>query len=216
VTTSSSRTAVAFQSGARTQLTGLVAFLGVLQGIVVAVLLSVGWIFQRAWSPHSAVLGKPAGVPGWHDVDRYADTRQVPGMLIVRWSAPLFFANSTQFRDRIRDLVAAADPTPRWVVVAAEPITDIDTTAGTMLMGLHEELDAAGIHFAFAELQTAVREAISGYQEVGDPAWHFYGSVTEAVETFRAGAVDASAPEAAPVVAARAKPGASGGAAPGD
>jgi high affinity sulfate transporter 1 len=248
VTTSSSRTAVALQSGARTQLTGLVAaalvlamlvlvpglvqampqpvlaavvisasislfdaaglrwlyharrgefllalacilgvaFLGVLQGIVVAVLLSVAWIFQRAWSPYSTVLGKPPGVPGWHDVRRYPGAQPVPGMLIVRWSAPLFFANATQFRDRIRGLVATADPAPRWVVVAAEPIADIDTTAGAMLIDLHAELSAAGIHFAFAELQTAVREAIARYRRPDDPkAWHFYASVTEAVEAFQ-------------------------------
>jgi high affinity sulfate transporter 1 len=248
VTTSSSRTAVAFQSGARTQLTGLVAaalvlamllfvpglvqampqpvlaavvisasislfdavglrwlyrvrrsefllalacilgviFLGVLQGIVVAVLLSVGWIFQRAWSPHSAVLGKPPDVPGWHDVERYEDSRQVPGMLILRWSAPLFFANATQFRDRIRKLVQDADPPPRWVVVAAEPIADIDTTAGAMLIELHEELQAAGVHFVFAELQSAVRDDIVRYRQAdGSGAWHFYASVTEAVEAFR-------------------------------
>jgi high affinity sulfate transporter 1 len=248
VTTSSSRTAVAFQTGARTQLTGLVAaalvlamlvagpglvsampqpvlaavvitasislfdaagmrwlygvrrpefalalasalgvaLLGVLPGIVLAVLLSVGWVFKRAWSPHSAVLGKPAGVPGWHDVERYPDSRQVPGMLILRWSAPLFFANATQFRDRMRAFVAAADPAPRWVVVAAEPIADIDTTAGTMLIELHAELSAAGIHFAFAELQTAVRESIARYRPPDDPkAWHFYASVTEAVEAFQ-------------------------------
>jgi MFS superfamily sulfate permease-like transporter len=248
VTTSSSRTAVSLQSGARTQLTGLVAaslvlvmlvfvpglvqdmpqpvlaavvitasislfdaaglrwlyqvrrsefalaltcvlgvaFLGVLQGIVVAVLLSVGWVFQRAWSPYFTVLGKPTGVPGWHDVRRYPGTQQVPGMLIVRWSAPLFFANATQFRDWIRELVANADLPPRWLVVAAEPITDIDTTAGAMLVELHEELDAAGIHFAFAELQSAVRDAIVRYrQPAGTDTWHFFASVTEAVEAFR-------------------------------
>jgi MFS superfamily sulfate permease-like transporter len=175
-----------------------VIFLGVLQGIVVAVLLSVGWIFQRAWSPHSAVLGKPPGVPGWHDVERYEDARQVPGMLILRWSAPLFFANATQFRDRIRDLVQTTDPPPRWVVVAAEPIADIDTTAGAMLIELHDELDRAGIHFAFAELQTAVREAILGYQEAGARTWHFFASVTEAVETFRGDSGDVSAPGRGP------------------
>jgi MFS superfamily sulfate permease-like transporter len=107
-------------------------------------------------------------------------------MLILRWSAPLFFANATQFRDRMRAFVAAADPAPRWVVVAAEPIADIDTTAGTMLIELHAELSAAGIHFAFAELQTAVRESIARYRPPDDPkAWHFYASVTEAVEAFQ-------------------------------
>jgi high affinity sulfate transporter 1 len=225
VSTSGSRTAVAFQSGAKTQLTGLVAaalvllmllivpglvqampqpvlaavviaasislfdvaelrrlyqvrktefalavacalgvmFIGVLQGIVVAVALSVIYIFKRAWAPYSAVLGISPGVPGYHDIRRYPDGQQVPGLLIVRWSAPLFFANANQFRDRIRELVKAADAAPRWVLVAAEPITDVDTTAGAMLADLDLELNAAGTHLAFAELQSGVRDTIVKY-----------------------------------------------------
>ncbi len=247
VSTSGSRTAVAFQSGARTQLTGLVAaalviamllfvpglvqampqpvlaavviaasvslldvaelrrlfrvrktefalaiacalgvmFVGVLEGIVVAVVLSVTYIFKRAWSPYSTVLGKTPAVPGWHDIRRYPDVEQVPGLLIVRWSAPLFFANATQFRDRIRELVKAATPPPRWVLVAAEPITDIDVTAGAMLADLDLELNAAGIHLAFAELQSEVRDTIVRYgllQMIDEG--HLYGSVKDGVKAF--------------------------------
>ncbi len=248
VSTSGSRTAVAFQSGAKTQLTGLVAaalvlamllfvpglvqampqpvlaavvisasislfdlaelrrlfrvrkvefalavvcalgvmFVGVLQGIVIAVALSALYIFKRAWAPYSAVLGIDPGTPGYHDMRRYPDATQVPGLLIVRWSAPLFFANASQFRDRIRALVRDSTPPPQWVLVAAEPITDIDTTAGTMLADLDIELNNAGIHLAFAELQSAVRDTIVRYGllETVDEG-HFYRSVTEAVEAFR-------------------------------
>ncbi len=248
VSTSSSRTAVAVQSGAKTQLTGLlaaalvlamlvlvpglvqdmpqpvlaavviaasislfdvaelrrlaqvrrtefalavacaggVAILGVLEGIVVAVVLSVGYIFKRAWQPYSTILGKPAGVPGYHDLQRYPDAETVPGLLIVRWAAPLFFANATVFRDRIRQLVKDSDPPPAWVLVAAEPITDIDTTAGSVLADLDLELNAAGIHLAFAELQSEVRDAIVRYGllEIIDQG-HLYPSVTEAVKAFR-------------------------------
>jgi MFS superfamily sulfate permease-like transporter len=107
-------------------------------------------------------------------------------MIILRWSAPLFFANANVFRDRIRELVAFADTKPTWVLVAAEPITDIDTTAGAMLADLDLELNAAGIHLAFAELQSDVREAIVRYGllETIDQA-HLYPSVTEAVKAFR-------------------------------
>ena len=259
VSTSGSRTAVSFQSGAKTQLTGIVAaalvllmllvapglvqampqpvlaaviiaasislfdvaelrrlfrvrrgefalavacalgvaLVGVLQGIVIAVALSAVYIFQRAWSPYSTVLGKTAGLPGWHDVARYPDTTQVSGLLIVRWSAPLFFANANQFRDRIRSLVKAATPPPRWVIVAAEPIGDIDTTAGTMLADLDLELNSAGIHLAFAELQSSVRETIVRYGLLSTiDEEHFYGSVTEAVDACRAD-MSPSSPEAA-------------------
>ncbi len=245
VSTSGSRTAVAFQSGAKTQLTGLVGaalvllmllfvpglvqampqpvlaavviaasislfdlaelgrlsrvrktelalaigcalgvmFVGVLEGIVIAVALSVIYIFKRAWAPYSAVLGKAPDVPGWHDIARYPDAEQIPGLLIVRWSAPLFFANANQFRDRIRELVKAAATPPQWVLVAAEPITDIDTTAGAMLADLDLELNSAGIHLAFAELQSSVRDTIVRYGllETIDEG-RFYRSVPEAVE----------------------------------
>jgi MFS superfamily sulfate permease-like transporter len=125
-------------------------------------------------------------VPGYHDIRAYPDAEQVPGILIVRWSAPLFFANANQFRDRIRELVKAAVPPPRWVLVAAEPITDIDTTAGAMLADLDLELNSAGIHLAFAELQTDVRRMIVKYgllETIEEDS--FYRSVSEAVEALR-------------------------------
>jgi high affinity sulfate transporter 1 len=248
VSTSGSRTAVAAQSGAKTQLTGLiaaglvlamllvvpglvqsmpqpvlaaviiaasislfdlaalrrlfrvrkmefalavacglgVAFIGVLEGIVVAVALSVIYIFKRAWAPYSAVLGKAPSVPGFHDIRTHPDAQQVPGILILRWSAPLFFANANQFRDRIRDLVKTAARPPQWVLIAAEPITDIDTTAGAMLRDLDLELNSTGIHLAFAELQSGVREMIVTYGllETIDED-RFYPSVSAAVEALR-------------------------------
>jgi MFS superfamily sulfate permease-like transporter len=163
-----------------------VMFIGVLQGIVVAVVLSMAYIFKRAWAPYSTVLGKDPDVPGWHDTQRYPAAEQIPGLIVVRWSAPLFFANANQFRDRIRELVKAADTPPRWVLVAAEPITDIDTTAGAMLLDLDLELNAQGIHLAFAELHSAVRDSIVRYGllETIDQG-HLYGSVTEGVEAFQ-------------------------------
>jgi MFS superfamily sulfate permease-like transporter len=160
-------------------------FIGVLEGIVVAVVLSVIYIFKRAWSPYSTVLGKTPAVPGWHDIRRYPDAEQVPGLLIVRWAAPLFFANANQFRDRIRELVKSSTPTPRWVLVAAEPITDIDVTAGAMLADLDLELNAAGVHLAFAELQSDVRDTIVRYgllQTIDEG--HLYGSVKDGVKAF--------------------------------
>jgi MFS superfamily sulfate permease-like transporter len=163
-----------------------VMFVGVLPGIVIAVVLSVLYIFKRTWAPYSAVLGKPPGVPGYHDVRSYPDAEQIPGLLIVRWSAPLFFANANQFRDKIRDLVKASSSTPRWVLVAAEPITDIDTTAAAMLTDLDIELNSAGIHLAFAELQTAVRDAITRYGLLETiEEGRFYRSVSEAVEALQ-------------------------------
>ena len=86
-----------------------VAVIGVLEGIVIAVALSVLYIFKRAWQPHSAVLGKPDGVAGYHDLRRFPEGARVPGLVIVRWSAPLFFANANLFRETIRDAVQTSE-----------------------------------------------------------------------------------------------------------
>jgi MFS superfamily sulfate permease-like transporter len=131
------------------------------------------------------VLGQAPGVPGYHDIRRYPDAEQVAGLLILRWSAPLFFANANQFRGRVRELVKAADTPPSGVLVAAEPITDIDTTADAMLADLDLELNSAGIHLAFAELQSSVRDysVRYGLLETIDEG-HLYGSVNEAVAAF--------------------------------
>ncbi len=140
-----------------------VALLGVLVGIGVSVGLAVLDFLRRAWRPHDAVLGRAPGVKGYHDVLRYPDARQVPGLVLFRWDAPLFFANAAAFRDRVREVVAAADPPAGWVVVAAEPITDVDTTAAEMIEELDEELRLRGVELAFAELKDPVRDRLLSY-----------------------------------------------------
>ena len=112
-----------------------VALLGVIEGIFIAVALSLLNFIRRAWRPHYAVLGRADEVKGYHDVTRYPDARRVPGLVLFRWDAPLFFANAEEFADEVRQAIASS-PTPvRWVVVAAEPITDLDTTAADVLEG---------------------------------------------------------------------------------
>jgi MFS superfamily sulfate permease-like transporter len=115
---------------------------------------------RRAWSPHDAVLGRATGVKGYHDLVFYPDARRIPGLVLYRFDAPLFFANADLFRERVLERVASADPPARWVIIAAEPITDIDTTASAALVELHEELDQAGIVLGFGELKDFVRERL--------------------------------------------------------
>ena len=92
------------------------------------------------WRPHSAVLGRAEGVKGYHDITRYPDARRIPGLVLFRWDAPLFFANAELFHDRVLDAVATS-PTPvHWLVVAAEPVTSVDVTAADMLAELDETL----------------------------------------------------------------------------
>jgi MFS superfamily sulfate permease-like transporter len=140
-----------------------VAALGVLLGIALAVVVSLLDFLRRAWRPHDAVLGRAAGVKGYHDLARYPDARQVPGLLLYRWDAPLFFANADTFRARLLDAVEAAAAPVRWVVVAAEPVTDVDTTAAEMLEELDAELAARGAELAFAELKDPVKDRLARY-----------------------------------------------------
>ncbi|MEX1173650.1 MAG: SulP family inorganic anion transporter [Chloroflexota bacterium] len=140
-----------------------VVLIGVIEGIFLAVVFSLLLFVRRAWRPHDAVLGRADMVKGYHDLTFYPEARQIPGLLLYRFDAPLFFANADVFRDRIRDRLEASPGTIRWVVVAAEPITDIDTTAATMLEELHEELRGAGIVLAFAELKDPVRARLQAY-----------------------------------------------------
>lgn len=140
-----------------------VATLGVMTGIAVAVAVSLLDVVRRAWRPHDAILGRAPGVKGYHDVTRYPGARQVPGLLLLRWDAPLFFANADTFRSRILDAVGAAHGKVKWVVIAAEPITDVDTTAAEMLEELDKELTARGAELAFAELKDPVRDRLQRY-----------------------------------------------------
>ena len=162
-----------------------VALLGVLQGIAVAVALSILNVFRRAWWPYQTTLGRVEGMPGLHDRELHPEAQLLPGLSVFRFDAPLFFANARTFRDQIR-LLAAAEPRPSWIVIAAEPITDVDTTAADMLKDLDEELNADGTSLVFAELKDPVRDKLEHYELVGplDPA-HFFPTLEAAVDAFR-------------------------------
>ena len=140
-----------------------VALLGVIPGVFVAVGLALADVVRRAWRPYDAVLGRVDGLKGYHDVGRHPEARRVPGLVLLRWDAPLFFANAEVFRDRVRRAVAGS-PTPVvWVVVAAEPVTDVDTTAADALAELHGELAGAGVTLAFAEMKGPVKDELKRY-----------------------------------------------------
>ena len=136
-----------------------VALFGVLQGIVIAVALSIINVFRRAWWPYQTTLGEVAGVPGYHDVTQYSEAAQLDRSVIFRFDAPLIFVNARTFRELVTAL-AHRDPKPDWIIVAAEPITDIDTTACEMLADLIGDLDARGVRLVFAELKDPVRAKV--------------------------------------------------------
>jgi len=182
-----------------------VALLGVLPGIAIAVGLSILNVFRRAWWPYQAVLGRVEGLEGYHDTRSYPASSRLPGLVIYRFDAPLFFANAKTFRDEVLRM-AQADPPPSWILIAAEPMTDVDTTASDVLEDLDETLNARRISLVFAELKDPVRRKIERYglTRTIDPH-HFFPTVDAAVTAFRAGTgadwTPAVQPEAGPTAA---------------
>jgi len=163
-----------------------VALLGVLPGIAIAVALSIFNVFRRTWWPYETVLGRVDGLAGYHDVRSYPRAAHLPGLVIVRFDAPLIFANATTFRDQIRKL-AASEPRPRWILLAAEPLTDVDTTAADMLEDLDQDLNDHGTSLVFAELKDPVRRKIERYglDHSFEPG-HFFPTIEAAVAAFQA------------------------------
>jgi MFS superfamily sulfate permease-like transporter len=162
-----------------------VALLGVLEGIAVAVALSIFNVFRRAWWPYQATLGRLPDLRGYHDRGLHPEAEELPGLVIFRFDAQLVFANARTFREQIRAL-AAREPRPLWILIAAEPITDVDTTAADMLAELDQELNAAGTSLVFAELKDPVRAKLERYELIGplDPD-HFFPTLDAAVDAFR-------------------------------
>jgi MFS superfamily sulfate permease-like transporter len=162
-----------------------VIVLGVLQGVFLAVALSVLNFMRRQWWPHDAVLGRVPGVKGYHDTTDFTEAEQVPGLLLFRFDAPLFFANATIFRARLLGRIDDAKAPVERVIICAEPIIDVDTTAADALAELIAELSARGIELGFAELKHPVREHLERYGLLGgkgDP--QLYPTIGSAVHAF--------------------------------
>jgi high affinity sulfate transporter 1 len=140
-----------------------VAVFGAIPGIGLAIVIAIIEFLWDAWRPYSAVLGRAKGVAGFHDITRYPDARQIPGLVLFRWDAPLFFANAELFKQRVLDTVAKSVAPIRWLVVAAEPITSVDVTAADALAELDDTLHEAGIELCFAELKDPVKDKLKRF-----------------------------------------------------
>ncbi|HVP00818.1 MAG TPA: SulP family inorganic anion transporter [Bryobacteraceae bacterium] len=140
-----------------------VAVFGAIPGIGLAIVIAVIEFLWDGWRPHHAVLGRVDGIEGYHDITRYPNAQLIPGLVLFRWDAPLFFANAELFQDCLLDAVAAS-PTPvHWVVVAAEPVTSVDVTAADMLMELDATLASSGIELCFAEMKDPVKDKLKRF-----------------------------------------------------
>jgi high affinity sulfate transporter 1 len=162
-----------------------VAVLGVIPGIGLAIAIAIAEFLWDGWRPHSAVLGRTYGVKGYHDVTRYPDARRIPGLVLFRWDAPLFFANAEFFKERVLDALSKS-PTPvRWLVVAAEPVTSVDVTAGDTIAELDKALHARGIEFCFAELKDPVKDKLKRFglfAQFGES--YFFPTIGAAVSSY--------------------------------
>jgi len=162
-----------------------VAVVGVLEGIVVAIVLSLANFVRRAWRPYDAVLGRIPGRKGYHDIDRHPEAQQIPGLVLYRFDAPLFFANAELFAHRVIETVRADEDPTRWVIVAAEPMTDVDTTGAEALERLLDDLEHRGIVLAFAELKGPVKDRLHSYglyDRIGDG--RFYPTLGTAIDGY--------------------------------
>ena len=152
-----------------------VAVLGAVPGIGLAVVVAVIEFLWDGWRPHFAVLGRVDGIRGYHDVARYPHARRVPGLVLFRWDAPLFFANAELFQSCIQDAVAQAPDPVRRVVVTAEPVTSVDVTSADMLVELEQILRAAGIELRFAEMKDPVKDKLlrlDVLERIGSEVFH--------------------------------------------
>jgi len=164
-----------------------VAVFGAIPGIGLAIVLAIIEFLWDGWRPHFAVLGRAEGVKGYHDITRYPNARQIPGLVLFRWDAPLFFANAELFRESVLSVVKSASIPVRWFVIAAEPVTSVDVTAADMLEELDHSLQGAGVELLFAELKDPVKDKLKRFglfAQLGEGA--FFPTVGASVSRYLA------------------------------
>jgi MFS superfamily sulfate permease-like transporter len=163
---------------------GVVVF-GAIPGIMIALAIAIGEFLWDGWRPPTAILGRVDGKRGFHDVARYPEARQVPGLVLFRWSAPLFFANAELFNTQVQAAIEAAPGPVKRVIVTAEPVTSVDVTANDALLELARALRARGIELCFAELKDRVKDKLARFgslPELGEE--NFFETVGMAVDAY--------------------------------
>jgi len=162
-----------------------VAILGAIPGIGLAIVIAVIEFLWDGWRPHSAILGRVQGIKGYHDISRYPQAQLIPGLVLLRWDAPLFFANAELFHDRALDAVANSPTPAQWLVIAAEPVTSVDVTAADAVCDLDDTLHAAGIELCFAEMKDPVKDKLKRFgifTRIGEQS--FFPTIGEAVNAY--------------------------------
>jgi sulfate permease, SulP family len=124
-----------------------------LAGVAIAVGLSVIELLTRIARPHDAVMGKVPNIAGLHDITDWPGATTIPGLVIYRYDAPLFFANAVDFKRRALTAIEAEPTLVEWLVINTEAIVEIDITAADMLVELYDQLRQQGITLAMARVK---------------------------------------------------------------
>lgn len=163
---------------------GVLAF-NILYGVLIAIALSIADLLVRVARPHDAVQGRVPGLDGMHDVDDYPDARTIPGLVVYRYDAPLFFANADNFRRRA---LRAADQQPvpvRWFVLNVEANVEVDFTALEALDAFRRELRRRGAVLALARVKQDLLTRLRAFgldKSIGPD--HLFPTLPDAVEAY--------------------------------
>jgi MFS superfamily sulfate permease-like transporter len=163
-----------------------VLLLGTIAAVVIAFLLSVIDVVRRAASPSTGVLGELPGHHGHLVVGGPDQLVTLPGLVIYRFGAALFFANSEAFRHDVEHLVQTAEPVPAWFVLDAEAISDIDATGCDTLSRVLDQLQQRGVTMGLTRVAPEVRALLGHYElldRIGEQ--HVYETNQAAVEAYR-------------------------------
>jgi high affinity sulfate transporter 1 len=176
-----------------------VAVFGAIPGIAIAIVIAVIEFLWDGWRPHSAVLGRVDSVEGYHDITRYREARLIPGLVLFRWDAPLFFANAEFFHERVLAAIASSPTPARCLIVAAEPVTSIDVTSADAICELDDALRGAGVEMCFAEMKDPVKDKFKRFgifTRFGEK--NFFATIDEAVRTYLASSAGLHHPKEPP------------------
>ncbi len=165
---------------------GVLAF-NILSGVLVAIGLSVADLLIRVARPHDAILGLVPGLAGMHDIDDYPAAQTIPGLVVYRYDAPLFFANAEDFRRRAL-AAAAREPGPlRWFVLNVEANVEVDYTALEAVDAVREEITRRGAVFALARVKQDLLARLRSFglaDKIGEE--RLFPTLPTAVDAYRA------------------------------
>jgi SulP family sulfate permease len=162
-----------------------VLLVGVLGGIILAVILSLLLIIQKLMRPNDAVLGAIEGIDGFHAIDQHVRGETIPGLIVYRFDAPLFFANANYFVKHARQLISEAGTPVEWFLIDAERVFDMDITSADVIRILLDEFESEKIVLAFARASQPVSQMLerTGLADrIGTE--HFFPTVRTGVQAF--------------------------------